>query len=52
MNKYLKSIGKNSHKAFKCKINTKTKNKVLVKFANLIRNNKQQIINQNKKENR
>ena len=48
MNKYLKSIGKNSHKAFKYKINTKTKNKVLVKFANLIQNNKQQIINQNK----
>ena len=50
MNKYLKSIGKNAHKAFNCKINTKTKNKVLKKFVILIKKNKSKIINQNKKD--
>ena len=37
MKKYLPNIGKNAHKAFACKINTKIKNKVLYRFAKLIK---------------
>ncbi len=37
MKKYLESIGNNSCKAFTCKIRNKTKNKVLIKFADLIK---------------
>ncbi len=50
MKKYLESIGNNSCKAFTCKIGNKTKNKVLIKFANLIKKNKSKIIKQNKKD--
>tara|TARA_B100000965_G_scaffold280564_1_gene238423 strand:- start:529 stop:1779 length:1251 start_codon:yes stop_codon:yes gene_type:complete len=50
MNKYLKNIGIKANKAFVKKIDTKVKNKVLVKYANLINRNKLNIINQNKKD--
>ena len=50
MNKYLESIGKNSCKAFTCKIRNQTKNKVLIKFVNLIKKNRTKIIKQNKKD--
>ena len=50
MNKYLKSLGKNASKAFNHKINTNLKNKVLIKFSQLIEKNKNKIINQNKKD--
>ncbi len=50
MNKYLRNIGINAHKAFKKKIDTKIKNKVLDKYAYLINKNKFKIINQNKKD--
>ena len=50
MKKYLESIGNNSCKAFTCKIRNKTKNKVLIKFADLIKKNKSKIIKQNKKD--
>ena len=40
MNKYLKNIGIKANKAFVKKIDTKVKNKVLVKYANLINRNK------------
>ena len=50
MKKYLPSIGINAHKAFACKINTKIKNKVLYRFAKLIKKNKSKIIKQNKKD--
>ena len=50
MKKYLPNIGKNAHKAFACKINTKIKNRVLYRFAKLIKKNKSKIIKQNKKD--
>ena len=50
MNKNLESIGKNAHKAFKKKISTKIKNKVLNKYAYLVKKNKFKIIYQNKKD--
>ena len=50
MNKYLKNIGINANKAFKKKIDTKIKNKVLNKYAYLINKNKFKIINENKKD--
>ena len=50
MKKYLESIGKNSCRAFTCKVNNKEKNKVLKKFFNLIEKNKSKIIKQNKKD--
>ena len=50
MNVYLKKIGVNALIAFKEKIDTKTKNKVLNKYAYLINKNKFKIINQNKKD--
>ena len=50
MNRYLKNIGINAHKAFEKKIDTKIKNKVLDKYADLINKNKFKIINQNKKD--
>ena len=50
MKKYLPNIGKNAHKAFASKINTKIKNKVLYRFAKLINKNKSKIIKQNKKD--
>ena len=50
MNIYLKKIGVNAHIAFKKKIDTKIKNKVLNKYAYLINKNKFKIINENKKD--
>ena len=50
MKKYLPNIGKNAHKAFAYKINTKIKNRVLYRFAKLIKKNKSKIIKQNKKD--
>ena len=50
MNNYLKSLGKNSNTAFNSKINKKIKNKVLYKYASLIKKNKFKIINQNNKD--
>ena len=41
MKKYLNIIGERANKAFASKINTKTKNKVLFKFATLIKKNNQ-----------
>ncbi len=48
--KYLDKIGENSKKASLKFVSTKTKNKVLFDFANLVRLNKLKIINQNKKD--
>ena len=50
MNNYLKLLGKNSNTAFNSKINKKIKNKVLYKYASLIKKNKFKIINQNNKD--
>ena len=50
MNNYLKSLGKNSNTAFNSKIYKKIKNKVLYKYASLIKKNKFKIINQNNKD--
>ena len=50
MKKYLNIIGERANKAFTSKVNTKTKNKVLFKFATLIKNKQSEIINQNIKD--
>ena len=50
MKKYLNIIGERANKAFVSKINTKTKNKVLFKFATLIKKKQSEIINQNIKD--
>ncbi len=50
MSNYLKLVGNNAAKAFKSKISTDLKNKVLNKFSQLIKKNKKKIINQNKKD--
>ena len=50
MKKNLNIIGERANKAFTSKINTKTKNKVLFKFATLIKNKESEIINQNIKD--
>ena len=50
MNKYLNSIGQKAKKASLNKINSKTKNKVLNKFVNLIEKEKKNILNQNIKD--
>jgi len=50
MNKYLNKIGKNAQKAFSKKLNAKLKNKVLIKFAKLIKKNKIKIIKENNKD--
>ena len=50
MNKYLNSIGQKAKKASLNKINSKTKNKVLNKFVNLIEKEKKNILNQNLKD--
>ncbi len=50
MKKYLHSLGIKSKIAFKEKINTKTKNKVLIDFANLIRKEKKLILKKNLKD--
>jgi len=50
MSKLLNKIGKNSKIAFRSKINSKTKNKVLEDFCRLIIKNKNKIISENKKD--
>jgi len=50
MKEYLNFIGKKSKKAFLQKINTKTKNRVLNNFANLLGKKRKLIITQNKKD--
>ena len=50
MNNYMNLIGKNAKKAVSNKINTKTKNKVLKKYALLIENNKNTILKENLKD--
>ena len=50
MNIYLKLIGIKAQKAIRKKIQTKSKNKVLYKFASLIKKNKLKILTQNKKD--
>ena len=50
MKKNLNIIGERANKAFAGKVNTKTKNKVLFKFATLIKKKQSEIINQNIKD--
>ncbi len=50
MNKNLINIGIKAKKAFKIKINSKLKNKVLADFAELIKKNKKKIIKENYKD--
>jgi len=50
MNKLLNKIGQNSKIAFRNKINSKKKNKVLNDFCSLIIINEQKIISENKKD--
>ena len=50
MSKLLIKIGKNSRVAFRSKINSKIKNKVLEDFCRLIIKNKNKIISENKKD--
>ena len=50
MNKLLNKIGQNSKIAFRNKINSKKKNKVLNDFSSLIIKNEQKIISENKKD--
>ena len=50
MSKQLIKIGKNSTLAFRNKINSKNKNKVLEDFCRLIIKNKNKIISENKKD--
>ena len=50
MSKLLIKIGKNSKLAFRNKVNSKTKNKVLEDFCKLIIKNKNRIILENKKD--
>ena len=50
MNKHLNFIGQKAKKASLNKINSKTKNKVLNKFINLIEKEKKNILNQNLKD--
>jgi len=50
MSKLLKKIGKNARTAFKSKVNTKIKNKVLKDYCKIIAKNKIKIIIENKKD--
>ena len=50
MSEYIKKIGKKAKIAFKSKINSKVKNKVLRDYCTLIIKNKNKIINENKKD--
>ncbi|MFL2886436.1 MAG: glutamate-5-semialdehyde dehydrogenase [Candidatus Pelagibacter sp.] len=50
MSVYIKNIGKNAKIAFKSKINSKVKNKVLKDYCKLIIKNKNKIIHENKKD--
>ena len=50
MKKYLQKLGKESKKATLKKIDTKTKNKVLLKFSYLLKKNSSKVLRQNKKD--
>ena len=50
MNKYMNLVGGKARKAFEQKIDTKIKNKVLNKYAELIGNEKKLILKQNLKD--
>mgnify|MGYP005742351573 FL=1 len=50
MKKYLQKLGQNSYKASLEKVDTNTKNKVLLKFSHLIKKNLNKILKQNKKD--
>ncbi len=50
MKKYLQKLGQNSYKASLEKVDTNTKNKVLLKFSDLIKKNLNKILKQNKKD--
>ncbi len=50
MKKYLQKLGKESKKATLKKIDTKTKNKVLLKFSHLLKKNSSKVLRQNKKD--
>ena len=50
MSEYIKKIGKKAKIAFKSKINSKVKNKVLRDYCSLIIKNKNKIIKENKKD--
>ncbi len=50
MKKYLKKLGQASYKASLNKVNTKLKNKVLLKFSKLLRKNSSEILLQNKRD--
>ena len=50
MKKYLQKLGKESKKATLKKVDTKTKNKVLLKFSYLLEKNSSKILSQNKKD--
>jgi len=50
MKKYLQKLGQNSVKASLEKVDTNTKNKVLLKFSYLIKKNLNKILKQNKKD--
>ena len=50
MQKNLNKIGRNARKAFSKKLNNKLKNKVLKKFAKLIKINKKNILKENSKD--
>jgi len=50
MKKYLQKLGQNSYKASLEKVDTNTKNKVLLKFSYLIKKNLNKILSQNKKD--
>ncbi len=50
MKKYLQKLGQNSYKASLEKVDTNIKNKVLLKFSDLIKKNLNKILKQNKKD--
>ncbi len=50
MKKYLQKLGQNSYKASLEKVDTNTKNKVLMKFRYLVKKNSNKILKQNKKD--
>ncbi len=50
MKKYLQKLGQESNKAILKKVDTKTKNKVLLKFSYLLKKNSDKILRQNEKD--
>ena len=50
MKKYLQKLGQNSYKASLEKVDTNTKNNVLLKFSDLIKKNLNKVLKQNKKD--